>query len=149
MSDSFLRLIPIDPKYVPNQQAQSVAEELLLSLGQWNEEISSKCYEEIIFVDQGENFERIVCPLCKTELDINWWQEAMSEASENKFMNLEISLPCCKQRSSLNELEYLWPAGFSRFVIEARNPKSELNATDFESLEKILNCKLRKIIANY
>ncbi|ATW25100.1 hypothetical protein [Candidatus Formimonas warabiya] len=70
MSDSYLRLIPIDPGYVPFQQAQSKAKELLLSLGQWNDGISSTCYEEVIFVDQGESFECITCPKCGAELDM-------------------------------------------------------------------------------
>lgn len=149
MSDDYLRLIPEDPVYIPSKEDQIEAEKYMLSLGEWTESLSFQTQEEVIFVDQGSNFERLCCPYCKQELEIDWWQEAMDKASEDSFLNLEISLPCCGKECSINDLEYYWPAGFAQFIIEAFNPQAELSSENIKELERILNCKIRKIEAHY
>src|SRR5262249_13741059 len=59
---------------------------------------------------------------CERELDKEWFGKAMDRAYEKKNWDLTIKLPCCGKGSSLNDLKYEWPAGFARFVLEARNP---------------------------
>jgi len=47
---------------------------------------------------------------------------------------------------SLNDLHYIWPAGFGRFVIEALNPGvRDLQPAEDDQLRQTLGCDLRKI----
>lgn len=43
---------------------------------------------------------KIIC------IDFKWWGEAMTQASKNKFMSLDMELPCCRKTASLNNLKY-------------------------------------------
>lgn len=149
MSDDLLRLIPTDPGFVPSAEAQNKVLQLLNSLGQWADKISLKSTDQVTFVDQGSNFERVLCPRCEWELEIDWWQQAMSKAYETQFIDLDITLPCCGTKSSLNTLTYQWPAGFARFIIEILNPQKDTNEDMMQMLEKALGCRLRKIVAHY
>ena len=62
----------------------------------------------------------------------------------------KISTPCCAFVTSLNDLDYQWPAGFSRFVLEARDPNiRELDKEQIEKLEEVVGGRLRQIWARY
>lgn len=149
MSDNFLKLIPISPQYVPSTAAICKAYELLSEYLPEADEISYNVTEGVRFIDQGQNWQRVSCPACGNELDAEWWQQAMDAAYQTGFSNLSINLPCCGVTSSLNDLRYEWPAGFARFVLEARNPDADLDGSKLKTLEQILGCKLRKIWARY
>ena len=145
MSD-ILRLIPLEPQYVPDARAQQLAQEALLSFLPEIQEITAKVAPNIGFVDQGENFERVLCPVCGAELNREWWQAAMAKAYTTGFIDLAVTLPCCGFENSLNELQYEGPAGFARFILEARNPNADVNSAQIRSLEQILGCTLRKLL---
>lgn len=66
----------------------------------------------------------------------------MNSCSSNDFNDLSITTPCCHQTTSLNELEYIWPAGFAKYVIEIRNP----NENEVIAIEKLINNKDYKLI---
>jgi hypothetical protein len=149
MSDNTLKLIPASPHYVPTAVAAQEARDLLAVFFSEAAEISSKFTEEARFVDQGANWERVLCPICGTELDEAWWQKAMDAAYRTNFANLSVILPCCGAMLSLNDLQYEWPAGFARFTLEIRNPGGDLDDYQLRSLEQILGCHLRKIWAHY
>ena len=102
-----------------------------------------------MFVDQGENFERLLCPACGVELSVAWWQQTIDRSEEKDFEDLSVVTPCCGTSTSLNELRYEWPAGFGRFVLRALNPGKDLSDEAIERLERVLDCKLRKIWAYY
>ena len=149
MSDDYLRLIPVNPEYVPDALAREDARRLLIALVPGADEVLAKITDDVKFVDQGRNFERIVCPSCGSELDVRWWQEAMDSAYATKFTDLVVSLPCCHNECSLNDLHYEWSAGFARFVLEALNPNADLDETQIHALEAKLGSALRKIWARY
>lgn len=73
----------------------------------------------------------------------------MNKAHQKQYMDLNVIVPCCESRTSLNELKYEWPTGFSRFSIEILNPNRDLTDTELQSIETILDSKLRKIRAHY
>jgi hypothetical protein len=73
----------------------------------------------------------------------------MSVAYRTGFSQLDVHMPCCGSESSLNHLEYDWPAGFSRFVLVARNPNTDIDRQQLESVGKLLNCEIRKIWTHY
>jgi len=148
MSDCFLKLIPTDPQYVPQTSDQERAQEAFRSFLPAAEEISFSVREQVSFVDPGANFESVACPACGSELT-KWWPEAMSAAYASGFSNLAAELPCCGCHSSLNDLVYVWPAGFARFILEASNPNvAEFPNAQKEALEQVVGCRLKLIWAH-
>ncbi|MFL5731807.1 MAG: hypothetical protein ACJ78Q_01290 [Chloroflexia bacterium] len=163
---SSIRLIPTSPEYVPDtlsqEQAASYLRGLLLPNPDPSSEITARVTEYVEYVDQGGNFERVVCPFCRSDLaseSSEWWDEMMDKAYEGRFADLRIVTPCCHTQSSLNDLKYEWPVGFARFVLEAYEPFSidsegvyqmlELSPADLEYLQETLGCGLRIIWAHY
>lgn len=149
MSENVLKLIPASPEHVPKDVVLQRARDLLVAFFPGANEIRLIVTEEVRFVDQGQNWERVLCPICGTELDSEWWQQAMDAAYQRGFTDLLVNLPCCGAVSSLNDLQYEWPAGFARFVLEARSPGGDIDDKQLKILEKALGCKLRKIWARY
>jgi hypothetical protein len=149
MSDALLRIIPADPMFVPSDVAcHSASMRLREALG--GIEVSVRITDEIAFVDAGANFESIACPLCDSELDQDWWGEAVGEAAERDFEALTVTVPCCGRQTSLNDLRYEVPQGFARCIIEATNPDVDaLPQRLVDELAAILGCKLRLIWAHY
>jgi hypothetical protein len=123
MSDDYILVIPRDPRYVPTLPVQRRVVELLAQLAPGAEDITAETSEEIRFFDCGENFERIGCPKCAGEIDLEWWHARMdADAQEGGFRLARYSLPCCGASVTLNDLEYDWPQAFGRFLWEVRNP---------------------------
>ncbi len=163
VSEDIEKFIPADLEYVPDPTSQEQAVAFLRGILPppyfSDTDIKATTNEHVEFVDQGANFERVVCPFCFTQLSIKWWHDAMDRAYETHFANLEVTTPCCDSRSSLNDLVYEWPAGFARFVLELREPyypdeqgvlhPLHLTAEQHQSLQHILNCELRTIWAHY
>ncbi|HKP54784.1 MAG TPA: hypothetical protein VJ183_19285 [Chloroflexia bacterium] len=158
MSADILRLIPINPEYMPDalsrERAAVFLKSLLLPNPDPSRDITTKVIEHVEFIDQGGNFERIVCPCCSSELTIKWWHEVMDKAYEKRFADLRIITPCCHTESSLNDLQYEMPAGFARFVLELYKPVFidpilELSQDALEKLQDILGCRVRIIWAHY
>jgi hypothetical protein len=135
MSDNYLRLIPIDPEYVPNRIVQETARERLAGFVPEADEVTVETSDEVRFIHQGANWERVTCPSCKQELEISQWQQLMDEAYTTRLSNLQVKMSCCGSICSLNDLKYEWPAGFARFVLEAANPNSDLTAEQPHALE--------------
>ena len=74
----------------------------------------------------------------------------MDKAYEKtRFADLTITLPCCGNVSSLNDVLYEWPTGFARFQLKARNPGKGVEEATVHDLEEILGCPLRKIWARF
>lgn len=144
VSSNFLKLIPTDPKYFPTDAQQNECEKLLKSI--YPElTVKSQVTKQIEFVDQGENFEALYCNLCGKEMNIELWQEEMEKASVNNFNELSFTTSCCKTKTSLNDLKYEKPAGFSRFIISINGLSEEIGSKDIIKLEKILDTKLKTI----
>ncbi len=148
MSDNLLRLIPCDPQYVPALSSQKRAEQLLRSYLKAADEVRIRVTEQVEFIDPGANLQRISCPSCGATLTIEQWQEAMDSAFQHHFADLVVAMSCCGREQSLNDLRYDWPAGFARFVLEARNQGGDLDETQLEALQQILGCRLRMIWAH-
>ena len=150
MSDNLLRLIPTDPHFVPDSGAQTSAIDTLRTYVPDAHDVTATVSDAIEFVDPGANLERVLCSACGTELPMEAWQEAMGRAYDTQFNDLAMVMPCCGAQSSLNELTYDWPAGFARFVLEAKNPNVlELAPAQRARLEEILRTPLRRIWAHY
>jgi len=145
MSDNWLKFIPDKPTFQPNPEAAEYARSLLASFVPKADNISIEFNEFVTFFDPGANWSGVKCPMCGADVE-EWWQEVMGVAAEKDFQDLLVITSCCGNEISLNNLQYVWPAAFGRFVLEAKNP----NITDFsfiqqDQLEKILGCTLRQV----
>ena len=148
MADQILRIIPADPDFVPGNADQQMAMALFSSFVLKADKINVIADDEIRFVDPGEKWEGVTCPVCGADLN-DWIQEAIGTAYENGFQDLTITTPCCGSVGSLNDLVYAPPAGFSRFILEAVNPVRDLSDMQIEFLKGTLKCDLRKVWAQY
>jgi hypothetical protein len=138
--------------FVPVEDARERARLLLADLLPEADQVTAETHDETVFVDQGENFLRVLCPVCGTELPTGWWTTSMERACESRFVDLDVITPCCGRRSTLNDLNYDWPAGFARFILEACNPgivSRGLDLDDLRRLEEIVGCNLRTVRGHY
>lgn len=150
MSDDWLRLIPADPSWTPSPERAERAVAKLFSLAPDADRVEAEVYEEVTFIDQGSNFERLNCPACRAELTMEWWTERMDEAAVSSFSQLEATTPCCATATTLNEVSYDWPAGFARVEISALNPRrSWLDETELGQVADALGHPLRQVMAHY
>lgn len=149
MSETILKLISVDETYIPGAAGQAEAQDVLATYLPQASRVQVCTSKHIEFVDAGANFESISCPHCGTQLEVEWWQDAMDRAAETRFENLTVLTPCCETKLSLNDLVYQFPGGFARFVLSADNPQADLKAGQLEVLAKILGCQLRRIWAHY
>ncbi len=149
MSENVLRLIPTDPLYVPSVAAQDQARNLLASLLPEGA-VQIVVTEDVSFIDPGDNFECILCPLCGVVVPIEWWGQMMDHTyTVSRFRDLSIIMPCCQTHSSLNDLRYEWPAGFARFLLEIHSAGIDLTEQQLSLFEPLLGCSMRKIWAHY
>jgi len=149
VSDNVLKLIPSSPTYVPGEDKIKKALAHIKESFPLTNKIRVNVSESPQFIDQGANFERIICPSCNAIIDTSWWQYAMDEAYNNGFRNLSVKVPCCGTETNLNELKYEWPAGFARFSIEISNPETDISDSTFHELEVALGSSLVRIWAHY
>jgi hypothetical protein len=144
MSDNWVTFIPSDPDALPSRAAADKAVELLKTFAP-DGEVVAKFAERTEFHDGGGNWSGVNCPKCGADVE-DWWGDAIDNASASEFKDLSITTPCCGHSTTLNDLNYVWPAGFSRFVLEAMNPNVEQTTTEQDqALSEALGLKLRKI----
>lgn len=146
MSDDWITLVPEDPRFIPDTARQNVARDRFFEIAPDAEEVELKVSNSIEFFDCGQNFERVRCPACRSEIDIDWWQERMEQDYSGGFKLAAYSTPCCGKSWTLNELVYEWPQGFGMFALDAMNPDiGELTNEHLREFEEILGTKLRLI----
>jgi hypothetical protein len=146
MSDNWIRLIPEDPKFVPDAAKQSRARDRFSEIAPKADDIEITVCDTVQFFDCGANCERILCPACGLEISIAWWLERMNEDYDEGFRLTTYSTPCCAAQFTLHDLTYEWPQGFGRFALDAMNPGiGTLDDRYRQELEEILDTKLRVI----
>jgi hypothetical protein len=150
VSDDYLSLISVDPLFMPDGLAGERAREQFEQLVPDAEDVKIILHDAVTFIDAGSNFEGVWCPRCNGQLEDAWWQDSMDAAAERSLIDLTVTTPCCASTLSLNDLDYRWPAGFARFVIEATNPGvSNFGVDETEPISQSLGTPLRAIWAHY
>lgn len=157
MSDDYLKVFPAEPTHVPpshlHQQAMGYLERLYP-----RDEVEVRVYDVVTFIDQGGNFEAIICPSCGTrmtledDLESSWWHGLSDRLNEGPAELVSMSsIPCCGATVKAVDLLFDWPAGFARFELSVLNPNvsGDLSAAQLADLESILQCKLRHVWAHY
>jgi hypothetical protein len=144
MSDHFLAIVPTDPMLVPAPIVQQQLADALRLLVPHADEIVCQSFDQPQFIDAGANFERVVCPRCSAEIDLDWWQSRMDEDwIEDGFTLASYELPCCGGQATLNELLYYLPQAFGRFKCTAMNPAiAELSSAQKADLEHVVGASL-------
>lgn len=146
MPDNWIQLIPSDPDYVPPREAHLPAATLLKEFAPEADEVNVEVTDHVHFVDPGDNWEGVRCPKCGADIEDPWWMDVMDDAHEDGFVDLWVEMPCCGGEASLNDLYYVWPAGFAQFVLGAMNPNvPELTFAQLSQLEQLLGCRLRQV----
>lgn len=147
MSDNWIIVVPENAAFVPPAEARRKALELFRSIAPSADEVKEEATQEIRFIDCGANLERIICPDCRAEIDVDWWQDAMSDEADAGFPLRRIELPCCGSNRSLAELRYDWPQAFARYSVEAMNPQiGDLTDDQMRAFESALGCPVRKVL---
>ena len=150
MSDNFIVLIPLDPRFVPDASRRETARRRFAAMAWGAAEVEMETLDETRFFDCGENFERVLCPSCRSEIPEAWWKARMSDDQSGETFRLEAYVtPCCAARHDLNQLVYQWNMGFARFALRARNPRGEIDDGYRWELENVLGVRLRLIHARY
>jgi hypothetical protein len=107
MSDTFLKLIPVDPNFVPGAREQSEAVAILVAAFPAGEDAEAEVYDTVTFIDNGENTEAIVCTVCDRRLDFAdddaaEIMEQIHEALEAESLtNQVLAMPVAGLRSQL------------------------------------------------
>ena len=147
MSDHVLRLVPNKPQFQPDPAVARSAVELLRAYFPQAQEIQSKYYESVTFIDAGENWEGVSCLACGADAE-PWWGEAMSASTSAGVSSLATQARCCGTPVQLNELNYGWPVAFGRFVLDVLNPNAlSLAPEQLAQLSAQLGCQLLTVHA--
>lgn len=155
VSDNYLRLIPTAPTWEPDAEAATVATEYVAGLfagpGDSAGEVTHEFYGKVAVIDSGVNTDSAKCTRCGDPIDLAWVFEVIEQRADD-LSHLDAVLPCCGERSSLNDLEYDWPMGFASFEIcvlnGARDPY-ELQRGELERLGSLLGHPVRQVLAHY
>lgn len=145
MSDDWIQFVPADPKAQPTKEAADKAVRLLKSFAPDADEVTATFTEDTEFFHPGVNWSGVRCPVCGADVEL-WWEDAMDRES---FSDLTVQTPCCRSHTSLNDLHYVWPAAFGRFVVEAMNANiGETTAEQERALSDALGLQLRKVLVH-
>jgi len=161
VSDYVLRIIPMDQDYIPSAEAQQIAVAQLKEMLPDGEMCRAEAYDQLRFIDQGENGEAVLCPSCGKRFPIDpftehdpgvmWWLE-VTESAMRGVEQLHTTTPCCRTQVPFTSLRFNWPAGIARFELSIWNtnaPDGLLTAEQLGRIEAILGCRLIQIRAHY
>lgn len=161
MSSDYLKLVPADPHYVPDEAAQEEAVAALETLLPEGSECEAQDFGHVAFIDQGENVEAIICPVCSKRLALydnpdaptiqEWWHGIMDQVKDGSTEGITIAMPCCSRSVPLTTLRFDWPAAFARFELSILDPGigENLSKEQLAQFEKILGCELIQVRAHY
>ncbi|REK18366.1 MAG: hypothetical protein DWQ37_04435 [Planctomycetota bacterium] len=122
---------------------------MLLLFAPDSQETSINFYDSIRFIHPSANWSGVRCPICHADAQ-EWWSEVVNSAyPSGVFSDLNVIAPCCGATVSLNAMEYLWPAAFGSFMLDAMNPNiPNLSDEQLHQLESCLRCRLKCVWAH-
>lgn len=146
MADLIYKLIPQEPFLELTEQQTA---QLQQAVAEQDPQAVFVETERVQFVDAGAEFHEIRCPFCDSEIAPMWWHKEMEQiyARTQGFYDLTVTTPCCDQKTSLNELVYDWPQGFSSILVTTENQAAVTPLQ--QAAEKISGRSWRVIKARY
>lgn len=145
MSDNWVKIIPADPQIVPDAAAVVRVEQLLKHSYRSDVPIAGRTSEHIQFRDNGENLENILCPKCGSDLQ-PYWMDWLDHSYDNShFADRIVTTPCCGLAVDLNDLDYRWLVGFSRFEISLMNAGGTVSQAHLQQIAEIFGFPVKLI----
>ncbi|WP_369941723.1 hypothetical protein [Xanthomonas medicagonis] len=161
MSDDVLRIVPASSTHIPPVETHEPAVRMLEKLLPDGEMCEADVYENVEFIDCGENLEAIICPACGTRTKLHifsetdagtlLWDEIATALEDVPAAKLEVQMPCCGTTMLFTALGFDWPTAFARFELSIYNPNTSENLPPGQValLENILGCELKQVRAHY
>lgn len=154
MSTFTIIVFPTDPFWVPSRDraeaATAVFARLVTDESDPVPEVST--YEYLMFESAGAGFGTATCPDCDAVIarnpeDMEWFSEHIHRIDPKVTVPsmLEVTLPCCQQVRSINDLVYDPPAGFASWSISAREPSFDLHDRDIALIAEALGHDVRVV----
>ncbi len=114
-------------------------------------EIEFLLNNEMIFVDCGANFEKVICPFCESQLEMEYWQKCMDSAYETNFEDLSFKTNCCDKTTDLDSLQYIGNSGFAKSIISVYSADLEKDDESrvLENLKDLSDIEFKVIYAHY
>jgi hypothetical protein len=159
MSDSYLRIFPTDPRFIPSDAATRAALCILKPAVPEADGIEVETYKHPAFIDQGENLEAIICSACGVRMKLAaasdgvraWWHNIANSLPGQNAAAIQVTMPCCGAIVPFAALTFHWPAGVASFELSIQNPNlcGPIPPEVMQQLEAALGCSLRQIMAHY
>ncbi|MGA4838573.1 hypothetical protein [Streptomyces sp. G45] len=157
MSDDVLSVVPADPRWQPGADAAERATAVVGSLvedpgaepgARPVAEIEVTWHDAIAIVDCGENLQRITCPRCGASIATEWWADLVAAAADG-LPDLDVHLPCCGARTTLDTLGFDQPCAFARFRIAVWNPgRDRFTPDELAVVGEALGHPVRQVLAH-
>jgi hypothetical protein len=144
MSDDYIKLVPKDPFLRPSDssltQVADWMEQLSLSL----EAIEISSDPKPQFHDAGSNWETTYCPVCRKEIQTDWWQDRMEEDYDGEGFKLaSYATPCCGTLLTLNDLDYDMDQAFGVATVVGQNLNlGHLSSEQIKDAERLMGTPL-------
>lgn len=159
MSDTVLKVVPVDPRHVPAVATQRQALHLLIRFAPKCEDPDIRIHREVQYIDAGENEEGATCPRCGHRLSFDWspeheaemdWYREMVHRTEQSAEGIRTVMPCCRAEIPFEEVRFE-SSGFGKFEMVISNPDTPhpLSAEAMQQLEAVVGCRLRQVWAYY
>jgi hypothetical protein len=161
MSDNYLRIVPVDPAFIPAPSAAEFALEIVRRSLPDADEVQAVSYAHPTFIDQGINFEKIICPGCRSRLSVSggretartddWWLDVSRKVDRTHLIGALVVMPCCGSSVAFETISYDWPAAVASFEISVLNPGVSRGLSDAltTGIERALGCLVTEIWAHY
>lgn len=145
-----MSVIPTDPTWQPTTPGAAAAAQVFRGLAPNADRFDVDYYHQVRVVDAGENLVHIGCPVCGLDIDLDWFRDLTEIALyHDGFHDLNVTVPCCGGRASLNDLDYDWPVGFARFELAAWEPeRDQLTAGELAQIAQVLGHDVRQIMTH-
>ncbi|WP_075737407.1 hypothetical protein [Streptomyces acidiscabies] len=149
MSQDVLSAIPVDPHWQPDKKAAERAHALVAS---WFPAGSAtyveiKSYDTVTAISSGQNLDRIGCPACGDDVDLDWWFDLEEAHSDTGFTSLDAAVPCCGAVLPLDRLDFDDPCGFARFRVAVWDAERWFDDGELGALADALGHPVRQIRA--
>lgn len=154
MSTFSIIVFPTDPFWVPSQHRAEAAKAVFARLvtDESDPAPEAETYERLMFESAGAGFGTASCPDCGVVVatnpeDMAWFAEQIHGMDPNVTVPsmLEVTMPCCQQVRSINDLLYAPPAGFASWSISACEPSFALHDRDIALIAEALGHDVRVV----
>lgn len=156
MSTFSIIVFPTDPFWVPSRDRADATAAVFAHLVTDEPGLVPEVhtYEHLMFESAGADFGTATCPDCGAVVatnpeDMAWFAEQIHGIDPNVTgpSMLEVTMPCCQQVRSINDLMYDPPAGFASWSMSARDPRYEIGARQRALIAAALGHEIRVVEA--